>query len=51
MRCGPGSSVGLATEYGLDGPGSNPNLQEQARRNVVGACCGVYVSKCSESSS
>ena len=22
--CGPGSSVGIATEYGLDGPGSNP---------------------------
>jgi len=21
---GPGSSVGVATEYGLDGPGSNP---------------------------
>ena len=23
-RCGPGSSVGIATDYGLDGPGSNP---------------------------
>ena len=22
--CGPGSSVGIATEYGLDGPESNP---------------------------
>jgi len=22
--CGPGSSVGIATDYGLDGPGSNP---------------------------
>ena len=22
--CGPGSSVGIATVYGLDGPGSNP---------------------------
>ena len=21
MCCGPGSSVGIATEYGLDGPG------------------------------
>ena len=21
---GPGSSVGIATDYGLDGPGSNP---------------------------
>jgi len=22
--CGPGSSVGIATDYGLDRPGSNP---------------------------
>ena len=22
--CGPGSSVSIATDYGLDGPGSNP---------------------------
>jgi hypothetical protein len=22
-NCGPGSSVGIATDYGLDGPGSN----------------------------
>ena len=22
--CGPGSSVGIVTDYGLDGPGSNP---------------------------
>ena len=22
--CGPGSSVGIANDYGLDGPGSNP---------------------------
>ena len=22
--CGPGSSVGIATDYGLDGSGSNP---------------------------
>ena len=22
--CGPGSSVDIATDYGLDGPGSNP---------------------------
>ena len=22
--CGPVSSVGIATDYGLDGPGSNP---------------------------
>jgi len=24
VKCGPGSSVGIATDYGLDGPGSNP---------------------------
>ena len=23
QNCGPGSSVGIATDYGLDGPGSN----------------------------
>jgi len=23
-ECGPGSSVGIATDYGLDGPGWNP---------------------------
>ena len=26
--CGPGSSVGTATDYGLDGPGSNPGGDE-----------------------
>jgi len=26
--CGPGSSVGIATDYGLDGPGSNPDRDE-----------------------
>ena len=25
---GPGSSVGIATDYGLDGPGSNPGEDE-----------------------
>ena len=25
---GPGSSVGIATDYGLDGPGSNPGGNE-----------------------
>jgi len=24
LDCGPGSSVGIATDYGLDGSGSNP---------------------------
>jgi len=26
--CGPGSSVGIATDYALDGPGSNPGRDE-----------------------
>ena len=29
--CGPGSSVGIATDYGLDGPGSNPGEDENFR--------------------
>jgi len=28
FTCGPGSSVGVATDYGLDGPGSNPSGDE-----------------------
>ena len=28
LYCGPGSSVGIATDYGLDGPGSNPGGDE-----------------------
>ena len=28
FKCGPGSSVGIATDYGLDGPGSNPGEDE-----------------------
>ena len=27
-HCGPGSSVGIETDYGLDGPGSNPDGDE-----------------------
>ena len=29
--CGPGSSVGIATDYGLYGPGSNPGGDEILR--------------------
>ena len=38
FRCGPGSSVGIATDYGLDGPGSNPGGDEIFRpsRSVLG---------------
>ena len=28
LACGPGSAVGIATDYGLDGPGSNPGGDE-----------------------
>jgi len=28
FNCGPGSSVGIATGHGLDGPGSNPSRGE-----------------------
>ena len=28
---GPGSSVGIATDYGLDGPGLNPGRDENFR--------------------
>jgi len=32
FRCGPGISVGIATNYGLDDPGSNPGGDEIFRR-------------------
>ena len=37
-RCEPGSSVGIATDYALDGPGSNPGADEIFRpsRPVLG---------------
>jgi 8-oxo-dGTP pyrophosphatase MutT (NUDIX family) len=28
IQCGPGSSVGIASDYGMDGPGSNPGGDE-----------------------
>jgi len=31
LLCGPGSSVGIANDYGLDGPGSNPGVDEILR--------------------
>jgi hypothetical protein len=38
IMCGPGSSVGIATDYGLDGPGSNPGGDEIFRpsRSALG---------------
>ena len=32
VNCGPGSSVGIVTDYGLDGPGSNTSGDEIFRR-------------------
>jgi hypothetical protein len=32
--CVPGSSVGIAIDYGLDGPGSNPGGDEIFRRST-----------------
>jgi len=34
VKCGPGSSVGIATDYGLDGPGSNPGGNEIFRPSI-----------------
>ena len=31
--CGSGSSVGIVTDYGLDGPGSNPGGDEIFRQS------------------
>ena len=28
IKCGPGSSVGITNDHGLDGPGSNPGGDE-----------------------
>jgi len=32
-QCGPSSSVGIATDYGLDDPGSNPGGGGEIFRN------------------
>ena len=34
MTCGLGSSVGIASDYGLDGPGSNPGGDEIFRTSL-----------------
>jgi hypothetical protein len=41
---GPGSSVGIATDYGLDGPGSNPGGDEIFRPSKTGH--GVNPASC-----
>jgi len=33
--CGPGSSVGIVTDCGLDGPGSNPGGDEIFRPFIL----------------
>ena len=42
--CGPGSSVGIANDYGLDGPGSNPGGDEIFR--PVQTCPGAHPASC-----
>ena len=42
--CGPGSSVGMATDYGLDGPGSNPDVDEIFRPSQTGP--GTHPASC-----
>jgi len=37
LKCGPGSLVGIATDYGLDGPGSNPGGDEIFRPSRPGS--------------
>ena len=37
--CGPGSSVGIASDYWLDGPGSNPGGDEIFRPGAHPASC------------
>jgi hypothetical protein len=41
FKCGPGSSVGISTDYGLDGPGSNPGGSEIFRTMGTGSFPGV----------
>jgi len=38
--CGPGSSVGTATDYGLDGPRSNPGSCTMVTGSFPGVKCG-----------
>ena len=35
IYCGPGSSVGIVTDNGLDGPGSNPGGDEIFRPSIT----------------
>jgi len=40
---GPGSSVSIATDYGLDGPGSNPGEDEICRPSSHPASCTMAI--------
>jgi len=42
--CGSDSSVGIATDYGLDGPGSNPGGDEIFRPSRLGP--GAHPASC-----
>jgi len=49
--CEPGSSVGIGTEYGMDGPGSNPVCSEFLTGKVVRGVNNIRVEserQCSE---
>jgi hypothetical protein len=37
-KCGPGSSVGIATDYGLDGPGIEFSLPSTVKERGSLAC-------------
>jgi len=41
---GPGNAVGIATDYGMDGPGSNLCLQRAGKEK--GCRCVLYCSRC-----
>jgi hypothetical protein len=43
VLCGPGSSVGIATDFGLDGPGSNSG---GARFSAVQTGPGAHPAPC-----
>jgi len=44
LTCGPGSSVGIETDYGLDGPRSNPGGDEIFRPSRPAP--GAYAASC-----
>jgi hypothetical protein len=43
--CGPGSSVGIATGYGLDGPGIEGKRMQEADDGIVWCIVQYFMSK------